>query len=546
MDVIREYVEKIWYIIDGDHHFGPYEYGEIEALRLQNKIRSTGKVISRDELRDRLNGVHVPSIRVIAEPPAPKRNFHSKRLPSFDLTNPPEISIAKRTIPKRSRITKLSTLSALSINSVTKFFDRESTYVYNTRSIWPWLHAFFCFVMGIYAWQSVQFITPRAIPKKPLHMENREYVQALNTLRAPLHQWKFSLIQSKDFKTAWVASNYPGTLDIILTLQSKDQQVLSKDMVSAYTELSLDSGLSSVPNDHWTFVSGDKIAPGKYQVTVQIKNQSGDWEQKWLSRKLPTTQVISFETSLGTYSDYKLDTELAKFWRKEFAPPKITKVIKAPKEPKENVLPTKSDPVTQNHMATATDSSAPLDDTSLYHEEDFGDSTRDIASDKNTLQIENKNIKQMGAIATGNNSFKVETITELQEQFRLVISIIGQIRSWSMEVPFLSKKELDSKIVLWQQIYQKQFGALFTGLALDNAEKEKEHKGYRMISSITQKVGARSMDFFADAKKWKSSKNSKANEKFAKDLQKLISQAENQLTDLETQRNPQTQKTTGN
>ncbi len=450
-------MEKIWYIIDGEHHFGPYEAKEIETLREQNKIRPSGQVISREELRNRLNGVTTQTIRIIAEPPAPKRNFQSKRLPSFDLTHPPKINVTK-SIKKKRHLPRLRRFS------------------------WPWLNAFLCFMMGVYAWQNVSFMRPTTVLKKPKSMEQREYLQALSTIRAPLNNWKFSLIQSKDFKTAWMASNYPGTLDIILTLQSKDRQVMSKEIISAYAEIIVDNGLGPIPMDQWTFVAGDKLAPGKYQVTIQIKEQNSSWEQKWVTRSLPAQNTITFETTIGTYSDKKLTAELEKFWSAPL-PPKA--------EPKQGPP-------------------SPI---------------------KNFKQV-----KKVETVKAAIPTIKSESITELQEQFRLVVSIISQIRSWSMEVAFLNKQELDEKMQLWQQVYQKQFGALFTGLALDNASKENEHKGYRTISNITQKVGARSMDFFADAKQWKKAKNSKANEKFAKDLQKLINQAEVQINELEAQK----------
>ncbi|MDH4466804.1 MAG: hypothetical protein QE271_01995 [Bacteriovoracaceae bacterium] len=481
-------MEKIWYIIDGDHHFGPYEYGEIEALRLQNKIRASGKVISRDELRDRLNGIHVPPLRIISEPPAPKRNFQSKRLPSFDLNNPPLPIITKPKLKNSGR--NLLT----NFTSVTRYFDKQSTYVYHSRSLWPWLHAFLCLSLGIISWQNVDFQTVRSFPKKPASMELREYQQALGVMKSSLQNWNFSIIQSKDFKTAWLAGNYPGEAQIILTLESIDKQVLSKDKISAYTEVNLDQGLAKIGQEDWTFVSGEKMRPGVYNATIQIKELNSDWEQKWTTRHMPKTRVINFKTVWGTYSEKKIQKDLAKYWKPA---PLVVKELAAPS------------------TQTLTQPSSNQETTTI----------------KEQPKVKNPMATKVKASST---HYPAETLAELKEQFRLLISIAGQIRSWSLEIPFLSEKELDKKMKNWLQIYQKQFGALFTGLALDNAEKEKDYAGYREISSLTQKMGKRSMDFFADAKSWKKSKKDKKNAAFAKDFQKMIDRAESSLNELES------------
>jgi hypothetical protein len=262
-------MEKSWYIVVRENHFGPYHVAEIEELLGQNKINENTQLFDQKTQKKIFVKNVFPSAQTeikkqltqsaISAGRERREKIYQKTPQPFKSTEQTLVSISYAEKPKRS-IDFSGAIKNIRANAQTLLNQPWWNYFKQVIAL-ALLVAMFPTYYGIQ--------NHRLNLSRPSGMSEKDFVRFQSIVKdKEMKRGYWKLLFSKDFKQLWLGTNIPGKLTLQMKIQGKPGSVLSKTPIEAVTTVTIEKNLASL--ESLFFSQGTKIVPGQYQVTLAL------------------------------------------------------------------------------------------------------------------------------------------------------------------------------------------------------------------------------------------------------------------------------------
>ena len=244
-----------WFIINGEHKVGPFTKDKLKDLVSRENLPLDTLIQSES--------MSYPMKFSLIFPAKKKSETGVPDLPDLPLPGFPQ---APASAPKLST-QKVGTPKKGGEKTLKESFDQgiESIKVKTSIPYKLYLSIAAAFIVLVSIFYYVKSFTPTFSRPKEMSLETFQKVRDIHDAE----NLKARVFFSKDKKTIWFATNNFVSGQILITLSSIKDRVVSKKRISMISKAYLSDGLASFKE--FIFDSGDKLVDGEYMMSIESK-----------------------------------------------------------------------------------------------------------------------------------------------------------------------------------------------------------------------------------------------------------------------------------
>lgn len=272
-------MEKNWFIINNDHHRGPFSSTDIEKL-LDNGKLAEDTMIWKESLDDwtalgltkEFSGFFCPEVPSI--PVVVKEVVHFPDLSEIEVVELPNLMVDKQVNFSDRYAAPLK----YCIASISVIFAIFVTYLVSNNS------------------------TKKASFTK---LKRKEFKRLKEHKNAPFKEkLNMDFAFSKKANTLWASSNIEGPATMYLNLKSIDGRVISDTPVVMNSTAKLNG--KAIKFEQFVFDKGSKLAAGEYEATVvSVKTGLKTKTDKFLGKRVPANRNLKYKGRVNLYGKSK-------------------------------------------------------------------------------------------------------------------------------------------------------------------------------------------------------------------------------------------------